>query len=153
MHDENLEKNVKNIFNLMLFCEQKKTTFFEKKSELLHKQSARGYTTFFDCMFDVLLNYATSILNEMTSSSRENRAPLPSILEKIYGQLPNQENGNIQNLSERIRNYFVEGTDNYLSSMWLSFSVDTFSVFEKWISQIYDTVKKENKENKENKKK
>ena len=97
---------------------------------------------FFSNMSDAIDSLLFFFLNDEVSESLHNRGPLGDIMASAvesHGEeidLPS-----IRLAVPDIEELFRERTDFMLGSNFLDFTVSTFSVFEKWISNIYEELR------------
>jgi len=97
---------------------------------------------FFSGISDAIDNLLFFFLNDEVSASLDNRGPLGDIMASAlenHGKkidLPS-----IELAVPDIQELFRERTDFMIGSNFLDFTVSTFSVFEKWTSNIYEELR------------
>ena len=99
-------------------------------------------TNFFIGISDVIDNLLFFFLNDEVSASLENRGPLGDIIACSI-----EDHGNINDAAALtlaipdIQDLFSNRTDFMIGSNFLDFTVSSYSVFEKWISDIYEELR------------
>ncbi len=101
-----------------------------------------NYSNFYSSMSDVIDVLLTSQINdELTSASNNNRYPLIPLLEQIYRSLETLESQKFFHNSQiDLEQAFTWRTDFLNGSHYLDFTVSSYSVFECWVSKIYDGI-------------
>lgn len=147
------ENNKMRIYNLLVLKGKS-----IRKGHLLstHQNITEGdeYSNFFFAIsnqIDPLLQY---FINDEISASLEERGPLGDLIKEV------KEDNNIDESSENLlyaeldlQNLFVNKTDFIIGSNMLDFIVGSYSAFEMYVSELYDTLYFHNsKSNKKEKK-
>jgi len=90
--------------------------------------------TFYSSMSDTIDNLLFFFLNDEVSASLDNRGPLGDIIDCEDFPLYKLVNSDVEKL-------FQERTDFIIGSYFLDFTVSSFSVFEKWICNMYEELR------------
>ncbi|WP_152986400.1 hypothetical protein [Aeromonas allosaccharophila] len=142
IYDKNNSKRIYNLFVLKGKCLDYSEKHIESVCQSRDLPCIFNRSDFFgdmSCAIDDLLLY---FLNDEVSASLENRGPLGDIINQALNIHKKPEDAKLIELAfHDVQNLFMNRTDFMIGSYFLSFTVNSFSVFEKWVCNLYGEIK------------
>ena len=137
--------NSKRIYNLMVLkgkCLKYNNDHIHDACEKFDLPSNFSASSFYSSMSDAIDNLLFFFVNDEVSASLDNRGPLGDILACSLEEHASENDGKyLEHSIPDIQELFKNRTDFIIGSNFLDFTVSSFSVFEKWLCNIYDELR------------
>lgn len=134
------KNNMERIYNLLIL----KGEALLKGQMLVMRQKINhgfAYSNFFTAISDQVDIAVIYFINDEISASLEDRGPLLRLIEEIKARHYIDEHFKILEYAESdLKELFANRTDFVIGSTILDFKVNTFSVFEKYVCDLYDIL-------------
>lgn len=143
MHQQinNFDKNNKErIYNLLVL---KGEALLKGQFLAMHQSgiSAESYSNFFTAISDQVDPLLIYFINDEISASLLERGPLINLIKEVKDDYYSDEHSKrLQYAENDLQNLFANRTDFIIGSNLLDFKVNTFSVFEKHVEELYEKL-------------
>lgn len=149
--------NSKRIYNLLVLkgkCLRYSNEHVALTCSIIDLPAYFKATNFFSGISDAIDNLLFFFLNDEVSASLDNRGPLGDIMTyALDNHAKEQDASSLRLAIPDTQELFRDRTDFMIGSNFLDFTVSSFSVFEKWVSNLYveirDRKPSKNKKSKE----
>lgn len=139
------KNNVERIYNLLVLKGEalQKGHFLEWRKS---RSAGCHYSNFFTAMSDQIDSLLIYFINDEISASLEDRGPLVDIIiEAKRKHFISEHFKRLEYAEDDLKKLFSERTDFMISSSIFDFKINTFSVFEKYVCDLYERLMCESK--------
>ena len=132
--------NKERIYNLLVL---KGEALLKGQFLAMHQKIRNGeeYNNFFNAISDQTDTLVAYFINDEISASLPERGPLEILIGEVINNHYNDEHfKRLEYAKSDLKNLFANKTDFIIGSNLLDFKVNTFSVFEKYVGDLYDKL-------------